>query len=419
MIDPGEDKRARVLIVDDDAQVCRLLERIFSQAGYETAVETTAGGAARRAEQVRPDLVVLDLRMPEPDGWEGLRRIRRVSEAPVICLTDLPCGEAAAHGEATRRALRPGAQESLSRPFDAGELLKQAAARLQERRRAERSAAVRAPCQRPSVSLVIPTLNEAANLPLVLPRLPLEWIDEVILVDGRSTDHTVEVARQLLPSIQVVLERHPGKGAALQAGYMSACGDIIVVMDADGSHDPREIPRFIRALTEGGDFAKGTRFAPGGGTTDMSLYRKLGNRAFVLLTNLLFSSEFTDLCYGYHAFWRYCLQVPDFAQASGFEIDAALYLNALSHRLRIVEVPSFEGYRFLGEGKLRTIPDGWRVLKTILVEWRKGFHHSRREIYIGFRGGQPKDMLVKPGLEGNETWQSNSPETVDRDAIRF
>src|SRR5690349_9379027 len=161
--------------------------------------------------------------------------------------------------------------------------------------------------KRPLVSVVIPTLNESPNLPLVLPYLPLDWIDEVILVDGRSTDNTAETAQRLLPSIHVVFEQRPGKGAAMQAGFMAAHGDIIVTMDADGSNDPREIPRLVQALLEGADFVKGSRFAPGGGTTDMPRFRKLGNRALGAAANFLFNGNYTDLCYGYHAFWRHTL----------------------------------------------------------------------------------------------------------------
>ena len=243
--------------------------------------------------------------------------------------------------------------------------------------------------RRPTVSVIIPTLNEAGNIPLVFPYLPLDMIDEVILVDGRSTDDTVEITKQLLPSVKIILEPKPGKGAALRAGYQAASGDIIIVIDADGSNDPREIPRFIHALLEGADFVKGSRFAPRGGTTDMPRYRKLGNGAFVLLVNLLFDATFTDLCYGYHAFWKYCLEAIDLTDINGFEIDTAIYLRALRERLRITEVPSFEGYRFCGVGKLRTIPDGWRVLKTIFREWIVSLQTPSQNAYLGFRGNVP------------------------------
>src|SRR6266508_663361 len=117
---------------------------------------------------------------------------------------------------------------------------------------------------RPTVSLVIPTLNEAKNLPLILPFIPMDWVDEVILVDGRSTDNTVEAARQILPSIKVVMEKRKGKGIAMRSGYAASTCDIIILMDADGSNDPREIPRLVKRLMEGVDMVKGSRFAPGG-----------------------------------------------------------------------------------------------------------------------------------------------------------
>lgn len=243
--------------------------------------------------------------------------------------------------------------------------------------------------QRPRVSVIIPTLNEAKNLPLVLPYLPTAWIDEVILVDGRSTDNTVEVAHTLLPTIKVVMEQKKGKGAAMNAGYRAATGEILIVVDADGSNDPREIPRFVQALMMGADMVKGSRFAHGAGTTDMPFIRQLGNSFFTITCNLLFGTHWTDLCYGYHAFWRHCLEVVDVSDTPGFEIDTALYLRAAREQLHVTEVPSFEGYRFFGVGKLQTIPDGWRVLKIIIRERLKKNRTPESNRYLGFRGLQP------------------------------
>ncbi len=265
--------------------------------------------------------------------------------------------------------------------------------------------------KRPLVSVVIPTLNESSNLPLVLPFLPMSWIDEVILVDGRSTDHTVETALRLLPSIRVVLEPHLGKGAAMQAGFAAAGGDIIVTMDADGSNDPREIPRMLQALLEGADFVKGSRFAPGGGTTDMPRHRKIGNRVLGGIANFLFNGMYTDLCYGYHAFWRHALPTIQSVDAAGFEIDTAIYIRVLRHRLRVTETPSFEGYRFHGIGKLQTIPDGWRVLRTILHEWWQSWADSQDNLYRGFRGLQPVHSL-RPAWQSHRADSSSAMEVI-------
>lgn len=248
--------------------------------------------------------------------------------------------------------------------------------------------------KRPTVSVVIPTLNEAHNLPLVLPYLPLSWIDEVLLVDGRSTDGTIEVARRLLPSIRIVLEKRKGKGIAMRTGFATANGDILITMDADGSNDPREIPIMIERLLEGADFVKGSRFAPGGGTTDMPAYRKWGNWGLGALVNLLFNGNYTDLCYGYHAFWRHCLPTIDRTIADGFEVDTAIYIRLLRDRLRVAEVPSFEGYRFHGVGKLQTLPDGFRILGTILREYGQSLRMRREDVYLGFRGYQPPSVAL-------------------------
>jgi glycosyltransferase involved in cell wall biosynthesis len=219
-----------------------------------------------------------------------------------------------------------------------------------------------------SVSVVIPTLNESRNLPHVLPRIP-SCVGDVVLVDGGSEDGTVDVARELRPDIRVVEERRPGKGAALQTGFREARGDIIVTLDADGSTDPAEIPAFLGCLLAGADFAKGTRFVQGGGTSDMELIRKLGNWALRLLVRIGFGGRYSDLCYGYNAMWRDVLPVID-GDADGFEIETLMNCRALAAGLRVVEVPSHERARIHGESHLRTFLDGARVLRTILREQR-------------------------------------------------
>jgi glycosyltransferase involved in cell wall biosynthesis len=218
----------------------------------------------------------------------------------------------------------------------------------------------------PRVTVVIPTLNEAANLPHVLPRLG-ELADEVIIVDGPSDDGTCEVARALRPDVRTLKQTGRGKGNALSVGFAAATGDIIVMLDADGSTDPAEIPSFVGALISGADFAKGSRFLHGAGTTDMEFYRRLGNAAFVHLVRLLFGGRYTDLCYGYNALWADVLPALGL-NGDGFEIETMMNIRALRAGLNVVEVASCEGRRVNGFSRLRTIPDGWRVLCTIFRE---------------------------------------------------
>ena len=117
----------------------------------------------------------------------------------------------------------------------------------------------------PRVSVVIPTLNEARNLPHVFDSLP-PGIYEIIIADGHSVDDTLEVVRQLRPEARIVMQTRTGKGNALACGCAVATGDIIALIDADGSTDAAEIPAFVSALLAGADFAKGTRFGKGGGS---------------------------------------------------------------------------------------------------------------------------------------------------------
>ncbi len=229
----------------------------------------------------------------------------------------------------------------------------------------------------PRVSVVIPTRNEAANLPHVLTTLP-EDLYEVILVDGGSTDGTVEVARALRPSIRVVHQTRQGKGNALACGFAAVRGDIVVMLDADGSADPTEIPAYVAALLEGADFAKGTRFAEGGGSCDLTWLRRAGNWGLSVVVNILFGTRYTDLCYGYNAFWTRCLPTLDLRAGTeqldkklwgdGFEVETIINIRVARGRLKVTEVPSFELERIHGHSNLNTWRDGFRVLRAAVTE---------------------------------------------------
>jgi len=217
-----------------------------------------------------------------------------------------------------------------------------------------------------TVTAVIPAMNEAANLPHVFARMPA-CVTEIVLVDGNSSDDTIEVARALRPDVRIVLQNGRGKGNALACGFAAAEGDIIVMLDADGSTDPAEIVEFIAPLLEGADFAKGSRYATGGGSADITRIRDAGNRVLGGAVNLLFGTKFTDLCYGYNAFWRSCLPHMH-VTCDGFEVETLINVRVARAGLRVTEVPSYEQERIHGESNLRAIRDGRRVLGTILRE---------------------------------------------------
>ena len=219
------------------------------------------------------------------------------------------------------------------------------------------------------ISVIIPARNEAPNLQHVLPKIP-SFVSEVILVDGHSTDDTIAVAQNLFPAIRIVKQIGTGKGDAIKAGLVAATGDIIVLMDADGSADPLEIPFFIKVLLDGNDFAKGSRFIGGGGSHDITYIRQAGNYMLILLVNILFGTRFTDLCYGYNAFWKHCLTNVRL-DGDGFEIETLINIRMHLARLKIVEVPSMEYSRIHGLSNLHAIRDGLRILTLILQERTK------------------------------------------------
>ena len=225
----------------------------------------------------------------------------------------------------------------------------------------------------PNVSVVIPTLNEAENLPHVLTRIP-DCVNEVILVDGHSTDGTTAVARQIRPDIRIIYQTGRGKGNALACGFRECSGNVIVMLDADGSTDQEEIPRYVEALRRGADFAKGSRFLEGGGSDDITGFRSLGNHCLRQLVNTLFKSRYTDLCYGYNAFWAHCLPVMN-VDCDGFEVETLINVRVARAGLRVVEVPSYEFSRIHGVSNLNAFRDGRRVLSTIVREF---FRPARR-----------------------------------------
>jgi len=216
------------------------------------------------------------------------------------------------------------------------------------------------------VTVVVPTLNEAQNIAWVLERIPT-WVDEVVLVDGFSTDGTVEVARAVRPDIVVVNQRGRGKGAALRTGFETATGDYIVAIDADGSMEPAEIEYYVAALDLGYDLVKGSRHLGASGSLDLTPVRRLGNSALVGAVNVMWGSQLSDLCYGYFGFRRSCLESLAL-HARGFEIETELAVHAIASRLRIAEVPSVELLRHHGQSHLSAWRDGWSIFRLLARE---------------------------------------------------
>ena len=264
----------------------------------------------------------------------------------------------------------------------------------------------------PRVSVVVPAKHESENIREVLPYLSNYY--EVVVVVSADDDETARAARSALPSAKVVYQTRKGKGNALICGFGHSNGDIIVTLDVDGSADPHEIPRFVEALVQGADLAKGSRFCPGGGSQDITAFRSLGNYGLNVLASGLTGTRFTDLCYGFNAFWADqlpALNLPDPAAEApqfgdGFEIEAMIIGRFAIAKAIIIEVPSYEYDRYYGESNLNAIRDGFRVLWTVLRDRLRSRHYrtlARQLRAVGSAVGKPFWMLANPKIGALET----------------
>jgi len=227
-----------------------------------------------------------------------------------------------------------------------------------------------------NVGIVIPTLNEGKNIHEVLCKSNDIGYNNILVIDGKSKDNTIKIATK--GGAKVVLQTGRGKGNAIRQvlsnRYMDV--DAIVLMDADGSMDPAEIPAFIEALNSGADIVKGSRFMKGGHTYDMDPVRRLGNTMLMFVINFLWSANYTDLCYGYAAFSKNAIEkLAPVLKSDGFEIETEIFIKALDLGLVVKEVPSIEYARKNGNSNLHAFRDGCRIFITICQEFFRSSKH--------------------------------------------
>lgn len=262
----------------------------------------------------------------------------------------------------------------------------------------------------PRVSVVVPAKDEAANISEILPYLD-KFYEVVVVVSQDEDDDSAQAARAALPTAKIVTQTRKGKGNALVCGFAAATGDVIVTFDIDGSADPHEIPRFVEALTKGADLAKGSRFCAGGGSQDITPFRALGNGGLNVIASLMTGTRFSDLCYGFNAFWADQIPLLDLPEidpeagpqvGDGFEIEAMIIGRFAISKAIIIEVPSYEHDRYYGLTNLNAIRDGFRVLWTVL---RDRVHARHYRALAGRLRKSGSSARRRPG------WMTNNPRT--------
>lgn len=219
--------------------------------------------------------------------------------------------------------------------------------------------------------VIIPAMNEEESIGSMIRRLQGMGFDDILVVDGHSRDGTAECARKL--GARVLSQNGKGKGGALREAFLQCLDDdVVVMMDADGSMDPEELPAFVDKIVSGADIVKGSRFLPTGDSEDFTGMRRVGNKILTAITNLLFLTEYTDLCYGYMAFGNEGLRrLSSCLTGNGFEIETEICVKAKTLGLRVHEVPSLERSRRHGVSNLHAFRDGLTILRMIVTEFLK------------------------------------------------
>ena len=213
-----------------------------------------------------------------------------------------------------------------------------------------------------TVTVLICAKNEAINLPHVLPKIPI-WVDEILVVDGHSSDGTAQIVKRESPTARLIEQPKTGKGDALRFGIRNASSEIIATIDADGQTDPADIFKFVQPLIRGADFAKGTRLKYGR-PSSMRFHKFIGNKILVLAANLMFNAKYTDVAAGLRAFYK--AKVEDVDITNGGEADQELQVGILRKGLKVVEVPYTHLPRISGESRFRDFPQGLRNLFAII-----------------------------------------------------
>ena len=217
-----------------------------------------------------------------------------------------------------------------------------------------------------TTSIVVLTYNEIEGMKKIMPLVDKNWADEIVVVDGGSTDGTIEEAKN--QGFKVVIQEKPGRGEAFRVGLNNTEGDIIVYFSPDGNEVPEDIPNLINKQKEGYDQVIASRFSPGSISYDATLIRRLGNNFFTLLINFIFKAGVDDAVNGFRLITRKCMIDLD-TKAKYFEIEIEMTIKAAKKGYKTAEIETVEPKRLAGVAKLNTVIDGLRYLKLVILEW--------------------------------------------------
>jgi len=214
--------------------------------------------------------------------------------------------------------------------------------------------------------LVIPTLNEVDGMKQVIPLIKKEWVDEILIVDGGSTDGTIEEAKKL--NLKVIQQKSKGSlGAAIYDGFESTKAEYLLMFGADGNNEPEEIPKMLEKIKEGYDQVIISRFGKTSINEDAGVIDGFGNKMFTAITNIFFHGQFTDTLSSSRAFTK---KAWDEIKFDAFGLDSVLQMSirGLIKNQKIIEIIGNERARVGGERKMHRIPTATRLTARIIRE---------------------------------------------------
>lgn len=224
-------------------------------------------------------------------------------------------------------------------------------------------------------TVLIPTYNERENVEKVLAGVKAQGVDEILVVDGHSTDGTGELVTRL--GYTLVLQEGKGLGDAIKTGIKKASGDVIIIVDADGSHNTADIPKLLAKISEGYDLVVASRyisapkvkglFVTGSSSYDDTFIRAIGNRTFTWMTRTFYKVPVHDILMGFKAF-RKSIFEKVVLKETGQQFDAEIIIKAQKAGYKLAEVPTVEYRREFGESKLSVPYHGFKVLWVIIRE---------------------------------------------------
>jgi len=217
-----------------------------------------------------------------------------------------------------------------------------------------------------TTALIITTLNEIVGVKKIVPKIKKEWLDEIIFVDGGSTDGTIEEAKRM--GFKVIIQKQKGHGAAVLEGVNAIKSDNFILFGPDGNDEPEKIPELIEKIKEGYDQVLVTRFGKGSVNLDAGIIDTFGNKMFTFLANVFFGGYWTDTLNESRIISKKAFQELNF-DAMDLSSTQQMSIRGLKRRQKICEILGNEGERIGGVRKMKPLPVGASLSLRIIKEF--------------------------------------------------